>query len=275
MSTKVKMIALDMDGTTLTDDKEITPYTKDVLERAMEKGIVVLACTGRPASAIPEAFQKLRGIRYTISSNGARILDLQKGEVIFEKLIPVVETQKLLEIVSKYDTYREVFWDGIGYTSHAMFENSSHYMTEYMHSYIRDTRIFVRDLNECVVEKNQACDKLHIAFLNMDEREKAIEEILCCDGYELGAALPISIEITYPGVNKGTGILQLGELLGISKEEIMVVGDGMNDASMLEVAGYPVAMGNAVEEIKQLAKYVTATNNEDGVAKAVEKLALS
>ena len=274
MSAKVKMIALDMDGTTLTDDKEITSYTKEVLERAMEEGIVVLACTGRPATAIPEAFQKLKGVRYAISSNGARILDLEKDEVIFEALIPVAETQKLLEIVSKYDTYREVFWNGIGYTSHEMFAHMSRYMSEYMYSYIRDTRVFVEDLKDCIIEKNQPCDKLHIAFADAKERQQAIQDIYDYDAYELGAALPMSIEITTPGVNKGTGILQLATLLGIQKEEVMAVGDGMNDASMLEVVGYPVAMGNAVDEIKQLAKYITATNNEDGVAKAIEKLAL-
>lgn len=269
------MIALDMDGTVLNDKKEVTTYTKQVLEQAMDEGVVVMACTGRPSSAIPETFASLRGVKYAITSNGARIVHTQDDKVIFEKLIEVSDTIKLLNIVKKYDTYREVFWNGIGYTSNEMRLNVSCYFSQYMCKYIENTRVFIDDIEKFALEKNQPCDKLHIAFRDLNERKCAIEEVKDLGDYELESAMLKSIEITAPGINKGTGIICLGEMLGIKKEEIMAVGDGMNDISMLREVGFPVAMGNGLEEVKKLAQYVTDSNNEDGVAKAVKKFVLS
>ncbi len=274
MSTRIKMIALDMDGTLLNDEKEITPYTKEVLEKAMEEGVVVLACTGRPVTAIPVEFSVLKGVKYAISSNGSRILDVEEDKVLFEQLLDGEDTMKLVSIVEKYDTYREVFWDGRGYSTKQMEEKLSCYLSEPMCNYIRNTRIFVEDLNSLIREKNRGCDKLHIAFADMEERSHAIQEILELGAFELESAMEKSIEITAPGINKGTGIIRLGKILGIEKEEIMAVGDGMNDVSMLREVGFPVAMSNGVEEVKGLAKYITESNNEDGVAKAIEKFVL-
>lgn len=267
---KIKMIALDLDGTVLTDNKEVTPYTKEVLENAIADGVIVLPCTGRPANAIPKAVMEIKGVKYAISSNGARIVDLDENKVLGGGLISTEEILKLIEIVKKYDTYREVFWDGTGRAEKGQYKLVSKYLSEYMAGYIRDTRIFVDDLEDYALQVNKDCDKLHIAFADMDERKCAIEDVKQLGGYEFEAAMPQSIEITAPGISKGAGIIMLGEMLGIKREEIMCVGDGMNDASMLREVGIPVAMGNAVPEIKKLATYITATNNENGVAKAVK-----
>ncbi len=270
MKKRVRMIAIDMDGTLLNDEKQVTEYTKQVLLKAIAEGVVVLPCTGRPANAIPKAATEIEGIDYAISSNGSRIVDLKNNKVIFESLMETDTTTKLLDIIKKYKTYREVFWDGQGYSSHQMYGEVRNYLSSYMSTYIGETRKFVDDLEAYVLERNQPCDKLHIAFADMEERECAKREIRAWDAFELEAAMPQSIEITAPGISKGTGIIRLGKRLGIERDEIMGIGDGMNDASMLREAGIPVAMGNAVEEIKALAEYITVSNNEDGVAKAIE-----
>ncbi len=268
------MIALDMDGTVLTDTKEITAYTKMVLEKAMEEGIIVLACTGRPANAIPDVFAKLKGIKYAISSNGARVLDVINQQVVFEELVPVTDIREILAHLEKYDTYKEVFWDGQGYTSKSMFLNLGNYFDEHMIKYIQRTRVVVEDLEEKIIEQNAPCDKVHIVFADMCERERFELELKSLGDFEYRGALSNNMEITAPGINKGTSIIKLGEILGICREEIMAIGDGMNDASMLQEVGIPVAMGNAVKELKDIAKYITSSNNEDGVAKAIEKIAL-
>lgn len=275
MKSKIKMIALDMDGTVLNDEKEVTQYTKNVIEKAARRGVIVIACTGRPLNAVPNSFTSLEGIKYVISSNGARIVDVKEDEVIYTSLIKNECVDKLLQIVESYDTYREVFWDGVGYASKEMYRNVHNYFGEYMSSYIGETRRFVDDINQMIKEENIACDKVHVAFANLDERKKAIQDIKEYGDYELEAAMLQSIEITASGVNKGAGLKKLGEILGIQLSEIMAIGDGMNDASMLKVAGVPIAMGNAVNEIKALAIDVTDTNNEDGVAKAIEKFILT
>ncbi len=274
MEYNIKMIALDMDGTVLTDAKEITDYTKYILEKAMEDGIVVLACTGRPANAIPRVFTDLKGIRYAISSNGARIVDMHNEKVLYEQLLSVDDTKKILSIAEQYDTYREVFWEGQGYTSKDMFASVQTYFNNFMTRYISETRIQVEELNVEVEEKDAPCDKIHIAFADMKERAEAIEKLKSIGKFEYNGALHNNMEVTAPGTSKGSSILRLGEILGIKKQEIMAIGDGMNDASMLRAVGVPVAMGNAVDDLKELAVYITESNNEDGVANAVEKLAI-
>ena len=91
---------------------------------------------------------------------------------------------------------------------------------------------------------------------------------------ELVGSLKYNIEINAAGVNKGTGLVNLGRLLGIRREEIMACGDGDNDTVMLREAGFGVAMGNAEEQVKEAADYITLTNEEEGVAEAIEKFVL-
>ena len=88
MNDIIKMIGLDLDGTVLTTDKKMTPYTREVLQKAIEAGVVVLPATGRPISAISKEFLDIPGVRYALTSNGARILDLDTGQVLVENMLP-------------------------------------------------------------------------------------------------------------------------------------------------------------------------------------------
>lgn len=117
-------------------------------------------------------------------------------------------------------------------------------------------------------------DKVQGLFADMKEREQAWQELKQFDSLELVGSLKYNIEINAAGVNKGKGLLELGEILGISREEIMVFGDGDNDIAMLREVGFGVAMQNADEEVKAVADYVTGSNDEDGVAKAIARFVL-
>ena len=117
-------------------------------------------------------------------------------------------------------------------------------------------------------------DKVQGLFADMKEREQAWQELKQFDSLELVGSLKYNIEINAAGVNKGKGLLELGEILGISREEIMAFGDGDNDIAMLREVGFGVAMQNADEEVKAVADYVTGSNDEDGVAKAFARLVI-
>lgn len=117
-------------------------------------------------------------------------------------------------------------------------------------------------------------DKVQGLFADMKEREQAWQELKRFDSLELVGSLKYNIEINAAGVNKGKGLLELGEILGISREEIMAFGDGDNDIAMLREVGFGVAMQNADEEVKAVADYVTGSNDEDGVAKAIARFVL-
>lgn len=117
-------------------------------------------------------------------------------------------------------------------------------------------------------------DKVQGLFADMKEREQAWQELKQFDSLELVGSLKYNIEINAAGVNKGKGLLELGGILGISREEIMAFGDGDNDIAMLREVGFGVAMENADEEVKAVADYVTGSNDEDGVAKAIARFVL-
>ena len=117
-------------------------------------------------------------------------------------------------------------------------------------------------------------DKVQALFADMEERERAWKELDRLGELALSGSLGYNIEINAAGVNKGTGLIRLGELLGIRREEIMACGDGDNDAAMLREAGFGVAMSNAEEQVKEAADYITGSNEEDGAARAIEKFVL-
>lgn len=269
---RIKMIGLDMDGTLLTTKKQLTPYTNQVLHEAVIRGIIVLAATGRPFTGIPKEFSSIPGIRYALTSNGARILDTQTGEVLIEHLLPLESAKKSLEILRKYDTLLEIYFEGQGYTEKGKLEQIAKYHhNPNMWEYIRTTRKPVDNIFEFIAGKKKDMDKVQALFADMEERRKAWEELKQYEDLVLVNSLGYNIEINAAGVNKGKGLVELGELLGIRREEIMACGDGDNDVAMLEEVGFGVAMENAEEKVKEAADYITGTNDEDGVADAIVK----
>ena len=111
-------------------------------------------------------------------------------------------------------------------------------------------------------------------FADLEEKAAAWSELEQQEGIVLVSSLGYNIEINAAGVNKGTALVELGSMLGIRREEIMACGDGDNDIEMVKEAGFGVAMGNAEEEVKAAADYITLSNEEEGAAKAIERFAL-
>lgn len=275
MSKKIRMIGLDLDDTLLNRKKELTEYTKNVLKKALESGIIVLPATGRPYSALPEELKHFPGMEYAVTANGARVLELKDQKVLYEDLLPLDVAGKVLDILKKYDTIYEFFTDGIGYSSVSDLAMAYEYFdVSQMAEYYVKSRNLVPDVMAKMVEMNRPADKLQGIFKSLEERKSAMEELGNMREVTVTTAFRNNLEINKKGVDKGVGLLKLGELLGISPEEIMVCGDGMNDIPMMKAAGFAVAMGNAVEQAKEAADYVTSGCDEDGAAKAIERIAL-
>ena len=272
---RIKMIGLDLDGTLLTDRKEFTERSKRTLRAAIDSGITVLIATGRPLTGIPEEIRNFPGMRYALTSNGAKVMDVWEDRVVDEHLLSAKLAEKALEICGKYDTLQEVYYDGVSYAPEDKRDLIPRYhKNPNMWAYMRKTRTWTDDILQMVRESGRGLDKIQILFADMDERTKAWKELSEVDGLELVGSLGYNIEINAAGVNKGTGLVSLGRLLGIKRGEIMACGDGDNDLLMLKEVGFGVAMANAEEEVKKAADYITLSNEEDGVAEAIEKFAL-
>ena len=130
------------------------------------------------------------------------------------------------------------------------------------------------NIYDFTVKENKGLDKIQALFADMSGRMTAWDELGRVDGLALVGSLGYNIEINAAGVNKGTGLVELGKLLGTRREEIMACGDGDNDTEMLREAGFGVAMANGEEQVKDAADYITESNEEDGVARAIEKFVL-
>lgn len=274
---KIRMIGLDLDGTLLNENKELTEYTRKVLAQAIEQGVIVLVATGRPATGVPQVLRELPGMRYMLTSNGGRILDMHEEKIIYECPVPYDSAVRILRIFEEYDTLREIYFDGQGYVQEDELARTDHYVPKApMAAYIRNTRKTVPDIWEKMQEmQGRGLDKVHGIFANQEEKREAEEKLAALGGLSVSGSLGNNLEVNAEGVNKGTGLLKLGALLGIQREEIMAFGDGGNDLEMLRAVGFGVAMENATEEVKAAADYITLSNEEDGVAKAIEKFVLN
>lgn len=276
MRRNIKMIGLDLDGTLLDSNKVFTEYSRQVIGEAIRQGVIVLPATGRPVSGVPKEIMELPGIRYALTANGARVLDMQENKVLYERLMCYEDGKRLLEIFRKYDVFLEAYFDGVGYAEEKKLKQIDRYMlVGPMARYLASTRRSVEDIYEFFCRECRPTDKIQAIFANLDEKEVALAEAReKVPGVEYTGALFNNIEVNGRGARKGIALIRLGELLGISREEIMACGDGLNDVEMIREAGFGVAMANAMDQVKQVADYVTLSNDEDGVAKAIEKYVL-
>lgn len=145
MEHKIKMIGLDLDGTLLTDKKEITPRTRRAIKAALDRGVIVLTATGRPWMGIPEELRTFPGMDYALTSNGARIIETRTGRILEEHLLSAEAAKKALEICGKYDTLQEVYFDGQGYAeADKMALIEKYHKNPNMWEYMRKTRSTLR-----------------------------------------------------------------------------------------------------------------------------------
>lgn len=272
MKYKVRMIAFDLDGTLLTTDKRLTDETRRTLEQAAKRGILLVPATGRPLTGMPAEVLGIAGVRYAITANGARVVSAEDGKILREKLISVEKARKVLDIYGEYDTLREIYYDGQGYMEARQMEQLDHYVPDpNMAKYMRNTRKCVPDLMEKFRQENRAMDKVQAVFACAGEKEQAFRRIREMEGVEATGALSYNIEVTAGGINKGEALLWLAGELGIDREEILAFGDGANDADMIRAAGIGAAMEVSVPEVRAAADILAGSNDEDGVARAVQR----
>jgi len=277
MKHRIKLIGLDMDGTLLNSQLEITPYTKTILEKLIQKGIEVVAITGRPRCAVPKAYFGIPGIRFLITSNGAQVQNFQTGEFIYQSEMPSDTVMKLIETLLNEDAMLEVFKDGQAYINKAFMPNLERYITDkpFRDDFILN-RVTVDDFRN-VVRSYTGFEKFNALFTNPEEQavwHERLAEIF--PDVKIVATTPGRwLEITNSTADKGTALHKLAEYLGISQEETLAMGDSGNDITMLQAAGISVAMINSPEHLKKMTDYISDEDNEhDGAVKMIEKLVL-
>lgn len=272
---KYKLICIDMDGTLLNDKKEVSDENLNTLKKASEKDVKIAVCTGR-LFASARYYAELIGVEApVIASNGAYIREKDRDEVIYELSIGIDKCKALQSILSKYsfNIYYNKFDSVI--TQNGFYEGNTYAaMNKNLHDKNKIKLITTDDINKFIEEQGDDILKCICISDDYESLIKAKKEILEMGYYEVVSSNRDNIEVMLKGISKGKAVKVLADFYNISRDEIICIGDNENDLSMIEFAGLGVAMGNAADKVKSIANYITETNNNNGVAKVIEKFIL-
>lgn len=273
----IRLIAFDLDGTLLNQEKKVDPVTKDALNRLAEQGVFLIPATGRTYGGCRGVLEGLQGIPYVITCNGAGIYDWQTKQCVYRDCMELEDYLPLLAELDQLSLMADSFVDGGAYMNAAkkpMIERLN--VNQETKDYIYSSRTIVKDQVATLKERGIPVEKLTVNFME-DEKGQRIDyeqawEIL----RKYPAFNPVSggmknIEVTKRGVSKKTGLAWVGKQLGVSPEEMMALGDSGNDVDMLRYAGLGIAMGNAEEMAVEAADETTGSNTENGIAMALKK----
>lgn len=274
---KIRLIATDLDGTLFDDEKKVPEENLAALHACRERGILIVPATGRTAPGLPEQLRGQLGVRYAILLNGGVVMDLKEKKELASCRLPAELAVRVMETArdSGFDVMYDAYLDGIGYTRKEFYENLPHFVkSEGIRTLIHKTRRAVDDNVEYIRRQNRPVDKVNLFFADMEERGKMRKILGEIPGILVSSSIPNNLEINAAGAHKGDALARLAERLGIGMEEVMAFGDGENDLTMLKMAGFGVAMGNADPSVKEAADYVTGSNNEAGLAAALKRFVL-
>ncbi|MDR0269813.1 Cof-type HAD-IIB family hydrolase [Paenibacillus sp.] len=262
-----KLIAIDIDDTLINDDKEVTPGTQQALEQAVAKGAIVTLATGR-AYASAQAIARQTGLNVPIITyQGALIKNLMDEKVLFERYVPKEAGRKLFEYCIGHNLHLQVYIDDKLY---AREENQK--LKDY--SNLNGTPYFIEPDFEKLVAQNTPKMLIIDEPDYLDTLIPVFRELLGPEVH-ITKSKPHFLEIMHHEGTKGHALTFLAKHFDVDMSETMALGDSWNDHEMLEAAGLGVAMGNAIQGLKDIANYVTLSNNEDGVKAAIEKFVLN
>ncbi len=272
----VKLIALDLDGTTLNSEGRLSGKNRQALEKAIEKDINVVIATGRCYAALPREISEIHGIQYAITSNGAQVRDLRSGGTLLNRCIDSRAVEAAADILARYPYMVEVFTDGKAYLEKKDYEKIVSGGNAYRRrEYVMETRNPVDGAMDFMLAHKDAIENINIFFDDQKEKAEMRGRLETIENVTLTSSLDNNWEIGGRYTSKASALAELCRILDVEKDEIMACGDSPNDGDMLREAGIPVAVGNAKDVIKELAVYVAGSNDEDGVAEAVERFALA
>ena len=269
----IRLLAMDLDGTLLTDDKRFTERCAEAVRTAAKCGIEPVYVTGRPLSGVPEDVLSVPGVRYIITSNGAVTTDTRTGRVLRSAGLGREVSEKIIREVLKRGYIFSVIADGYAFCDEDSFRRQLElFCGTPLEPYVRTTRRSVPDVFD-VIKTAAVIENLWIKAPDCIQRDEIADYALEMDGTRGVITAPTDVEIGSPGSDKGFAVAHLAGLLGIERHQTAAIGDNGNDLGMLGSCGLAAVMYNAADDIKRCAQIIAASNNEDGAAEFIEWLA--
>lgn len=266
------IIALDLDGTLLNSDKQLSQRNLAALIAADSAGYEIVPTTGRFYNAIPDVIRNLPFVKYAITINGAAVEDLRANKIIYRAEIPLVQAIEIMGMLDKWPVIYDCYMGNAAWAT-GDFKNHTDEMIQNHHfrKMFRELRHSVPELKAFVKSQEKDIQKIQFFTYNPIVRLHLMAEIplMFADVYTSNS-VPDNVEINQTRANKGEALLALAAHIGVPAENTIAFGDGTNDLTMIKMAGLGIAMENAVPELKEVADWVTTSCDEDGVARGIE-----
>lgn len=265
-----RLLVLDIDGTLTNHKKEITKKTKEAIQKAQEQGVKIVIATGRPtkgAKGVAEELNLFETGGYILSFNGGKITDCKTGEVIFQRVLEKEDVAKIYQVAKENEVVM------ITYEGDTVLMDVEH--DEYAELEARLNKMEMKHVDSIVDYVDFSVNKCLMTgdgdyLAEVEQRALAQYK----DVYSIFRSEAFFLEFMPKGIDKAKSLERLLEYMGCKREEMIACGDGFNDVSMIEYAGLGVAMENAKEQVKEVADFITKSNEDDGVAYVIEKFIL-
>ncbi|KNY26996.1 Cof-type HAD-IIB family hydrolase [Pseudobacteroides cellulosolvens] len=268
-----KLIFIDLDGTLLSSDKRVSKENRDAIRNAEQKGLKVIICTGKVFKSAKRFAHEIGIKGPLISCNGAEIRDIATEKLLYSDFLRKEDCYKIIDICRRKRIYFHAYIDHDMFTEMGECPTPLYWIenTEVPEEYRINIRV-VSDFKEVVNKSSQNVSKFLMVSKDRQqliEVRHLLEEIdtvnVMCSGDD-------NIEVVNKNVNKGKALVIVSESSEYSEYEIVAMGDSENDLSMLLESQYKIVMGNADESLKKIADFISATNDENGVAIAIEQI---
>lgn len=262
-----EILVLDIDGTLTNSEKIITDTTKEALFALQERGHKVVLASGRPTPGIMPIAEQLRlkdfgG--YILAYNGAKVLNCQTEEVIYQKSLPQESIKEIYNAAKEFKTGL-LSYDQDGIITPEAPDEYIKIEARINHLPIKQVSDFVEYVNYPVNKCLMTADGLYLADVEVQMKKRFGNRL------NIYRSEPFFLEIMPQSIDKAYSLGKLLEKLGMTKDQMICCGDGYNDLSMIQYAGMGVAMANANDQVKEAADFITLSNDEDGVAHVIHK----
>ena len=288
-----KLVAIDLDGTLLNSYGLVSKKNKEIIEKAVAKGKEIVLASGRPVSSVRSFANEIGANGYIICGNGSMLYDLKNEKIIYDKFIEKQKALQIIKICEENSIYYNLYTENLTIAKSLnynvmVYNNENQNKTDDKKTNIKivsDIYKYIEEAQDVNVLKITICDDNQIIFGGIIRKLREIKDIDVLDvshmarktiktGTEEVKVEYFYTEITSQNVNKWNAIEKLAQELNIEKEEIVAIGDNINDKEMIENAGLGVIMGNSAPYMKEFADVEVADNNSDGVAEAIEKFVI-
>lgn len=262
---KYRLLALDLDGTLLSSYNEITPETVRALQWAKQQGVYIVLATGRIVGEAAEFAREISCDDLMVCAGGAAIASASQERNLEEWAMPCEIGAQAVAAVQDLPVHVMIY---VGDKVYINPFSDREFVQNYRYEGFHANKVVLKDIAGCIREREFPVTKIYAR----GERcvlDQALHIIRNLPKVTITSSGNDNFEVMPEGVNKGMALIRLGKRLGITPDQMVAVGDSDNDAAMLHVVGMPVAMGNAVPELKKFAKYIAADNDADGVAEVV------